>query len=180
MWLVLLYLGAAVAANLSVLYFGPISTPFNAFFLIALDLTTRDGLHERWHGKYLWWKMLGLIAAGGFLSWLVNRDTARIAIASCIAFIAAGIADAVVYQLLFKRSRFVKLNGSNIVSATVDSFLFPTLAFGGFIWWATVGQLFAKIVGGYVWSLVLRKVLWKEEKGRAKLVQETAAGIPDA
>ena len=176
MWLVLLYLGAVVAANLSVTYFGPISTPINAFLLIALDLTTRDGLHERWYGKYLWWKMFGLIAVGGFLSWLMNRDAAQIAIASCIAFIAAGIADAVVYQLLFKRSRLVKLNGSNIVSATVDSFLFPTIAFGGFIWWATVGQFVAKVVGGYIWSLILKKLLWKEDKNRGKSVQETSTG----
>ena len=164
MWLVILYLVAVVAANLSTAHFGPIATPFNAFFLIALDLTTRDGLHERWQGKHLWWRMLLLIVCGGALSWAINGDTLRIAFASCCAFVAAGVADAIVYQVLFERTRFVKVNGSNIVSATVDSFLFPTIAFGGFIWWATMGQLFAKIAGGYLWSLILRKVLWKEKE----------------
>ncbi len=162
MWLAILYLVAAAGANLKALYFGPVATPFNAFVLIALDLTTRDGLHERWQGKHLWVRMFGLIAAGGLLSWVLNRDAAQIALASCTAFTAAGIVDAIVYQLLFKRPRFVKLNSSNIVSATVDSFLFPTLAFGGFIWWATVGQLLAKIAGGYIWALILRKVLWED------------------
>lgn len=164
MWLIILYLIAVVGANLSTAYFGPISTPFNAFVLVALDLTTRDGLHERWQGSRLWLRMFLLIAAGGFLSWLLNNDAGTIAIASCISFIAAGFADAIVYQLLFKHPRFVKLNGSNVVSSTVDSFLFPTIAFGGFIWWATFGQLFAKIVGGYLWSLVLQKLLWKEKE----------------
>lgn len=163
MWLIILYLSAVVAANLSVLYFGPISTPFNAFFLIALDLTTRDGLHERWQGKHLWLKMFMLIATGGLISWFFNREVAQIAIASSVSFFAAGLADAIVYQILFKRSRFVKLNGSNVVSAAVDSFLFPTLAFGGFIWWATLGQLVAKIVGGYLWSLILSKFLWSKK-----------------
>lgn len=163
MWLIILYLLAAVLANLSVLYFGPIATPFNAFFLIALDLTTRDGLHERWQGKNLWLRMFCLIIAGGFISWFFNREVLQIAIASAVSFFIAGLSDTIVYQVLFKKPRFVKLNGSNIVSATVDSFLFPTIAFGGFIWWATVGQLFAKIVGGYVWSLILRKVLWNKE-----------------
>ena len=162
-WLIILYLLAVVLANFSVLYFGPISTPFNAFFLIALDLTTRDGLHERWHGKHLWLKMFMLIAAGGLISWFFNREVAQIAIASSVSFFVAGLADAIVYQILFKRSRFVKLNGSNIVSATVDSFLFPTIAFGGFIWWATLGQLVAKIVGGYLWSLILSKFLWNKK-----------------
>lgn len=177
MWLVLLYLGAVVAANLSVTYFGPISTPINAFFLIALDLTTRDGLHERWHGRHLWLKMFGLIAVGGFLSWLMNRDAAQIAIASCVSFVAAGLTDAVVYQILFERSRVVKLNGSNIVSSAVDSFLFPTLAFGGFIWWATVGQFAAKVAGGYIWSLILKKLLWKEGARDEESIQENSARV---
>lgn len=164
MLLVFLYLVAVALANLSVLHFGPISTPFNAFFLIALDLTTRDGLHERWHGKHLWLKMFALIATGSLISWLFNREVARIAIASAVSFFAAGLADTIVYQVLFKKSRFVKLNGSNVVSSAVDSFLFPTLAFGGFIWWATLGQFVAKVAGGYLWSLVLKKTIWKEKQ----------------
>lgn len=164
MLLVFLYLAAVALANLSVLHFGPISTPFNAFLLIALDLTARDGLHERWHGKHLWLKMFTLIATGGLISWLFNREVAQIAIASAVSFFAAGLADTIVYQVLFKKSRFVKLNGSNVVSSAVDSFLFPTLAFGGFIWWATLGQFVAKVAGGYLWSLVLKKTIWKEKQ----------------
>ena len=46
-------------ANLSVAYFGPVSTPINAFLLIAFDLVSRDSLHERWNHKNLWLKMMG-------------------------------------------------------------------------------------------------------------------------
>lgn len=163
MALVLMYLAAVVLANLSVLYFGPISTPFNAFFLIALDLTSRDALHERWHGRYLWGKMLALITLGGFISWVLNRGVARIAIASFIAFAAAGLADTIVYQLFYSRSKMVKVNYSNVVSSAVDSILFPTIAFGAFIWWAVLGQFVAKVFGGYMWALILKHTLWSNK-----------------
>ena len=74
MWLVLLYLAAIVAANLSVAYFGPASTIVNAFLFIGLDITTRDMLHERWENKNFWLRMGSLIAVGAALSWLLASD----------------------------------------------------------------------------------------------------------
>jgi len=155
MLIVFLYLAAIVLANLSVTYFGPISTPVNAFVLIAFDLVARDRLHEQWHRQHLWPKMFALITTGAIISWLLNRDAQMVAIASFTAFLFSGIADTVTYQLLRKRSKFLKVNGSNIVSATVDSILFPTIAFGTFIPFAVFGQLAAKVLGGYLWSLIL-------------------------
>ncbi|MGE5411289.1 MAG: VUT family protein, partial [Clostridiales bacterium] len=61
---VIAYLIAVVLANMTVYWFGPISTPINAFFLIGLDLTLRDKLHDRWMDDKLWLKMFMLIAAG--------------------------------------------------------------------------------------------------------------------
>ena len=61
---VIVFLIAIVLANLSVAYFGPVSTPFNAFLLIGLDLSLRDHIHEKWHGKKLGLKMLGLVTTG--------------------------------------------------------------------------------------------------------------------
>jgi hypothetical protein len=46
-------------------------------------------------------------------------------------------------------------NGSNLGSALVDSLVFPTLAFGGFNVVTTVLQFCAKLLGGFVWSLLL-------------------------
>lgn len=154
--LIALYLAAIVAANLSVAHFGPASTIVNAFLFIGLDLTTRDALHEQWR-ENRWAKMGLLIAAGSALSWFLNRDAGPIALASFVAFALAGIADAAAYHLLGDRSRMLKVNGSNVVSAAVDSLVFPTLAFGGLMWGIVVGQFLAKVLGGYLWSLVLMR-----------------------
>lgn len=157
MILVALYLVAIVAANLLVAQFGPSISILNAFLFIGLDLTTRDVLHEKWQSN-LWLKMLALIAAGSLLSWFLNRNAGPIALASFVAFAGAGIADTVVYQLLGDKSRLIKINGSNVVSAGVDSLLFPALAFGWSLMWGIVlGQFVAKTVGGFLWSLVISR-----------------------
>jgi len=154
MMLIAVYLGAIVAANLTVAAFGPSVTIVNAFFLIGLDLTTRDELHERWHGKAA--PMLALIATGGLLSWLLNRDAGQIAVASTIAFLAASVVDWSIYAALGDRARWLRVNGSNVGGAAVDSILFPTLAFGGFLPLVTVGQFAAKVIGGAFWYVVLK------------------------
>lgn len=164
MLIVLAYLAANVLANLSVTFFGPISTPINAFLLIAFDLVSRDTLHERWHNKNLKLKMLLLIGAGAILSWLMNRGAGRIATASFVAFLLTGLTDTLVYHLLRNHTKLVKVNGSNLVSAAVDSIAFPTIAFGSFIPWIILGQFAAKVFGGYVWSMILYRGT-KEKKG---------------
>ncbi len=152
------YLAAIVAANLLVAAFGPAVSIINAFLFIGLDITARDGLHETWKGRRLWLKMAALIATGSALSWVLNYNAGQIALASFVAFAGAGVADAVVYQLLGDKSRLVKINGSNVVSAAVDSLLFPAIAFGlPLLWWVVAGQFVAKVAGGFVWSLVLKK-----------------------
>jgi hypothetical protein len=160
MILIILYLSAIVAANLLVAQFGPSIAVINAFLFIGLDLTTRDALHDRWQGRHLWGKMLLLITSGSILSWFLNRDAGQIALASFIAFAGSGVVDTLVYWLLGEKSKMLRVNGSNIVSAGVDSFLFPVLAFGFPILWGIVlGQFIAKVFGGYLWSLILFKWL---------------------
>lgn len=159
---VILYLSAIVLANLTVAAFGPGMTIVNAFLFIGLDLTSRDRLHEAWHGNRLVLKMTALIATGSLLSWLLNRNAGQIAVASFVAFAAAATVDAVVFHLLRGRSRFVRINGSNVPSAAVDSIVFPTLAFGGFLPLVVMGQFLAKTLGGLVWSFVFS---WFETKG---------------
>lgn len=158
MTLIVLYLGAIVAANLTTAAFGPAWSILNAFLFIGLDLTTRDALHDRWHGRDLWRNMALLVGGGSLLSAALNWQAAQIALASCVAFAGAGLADTVVYAALGDRARLVKMNGSNVVSAAVDSVLFPALAFG----WplllpVMVGQFVAKTVGGGLWSLALTR-----------------------
>lgn len=153
--LVIFYLGAIVVANLSVAHFGPISAPIIAFVLIGFDLVSRDALHEKWQGKNLWLKMFLLIGVGGFISWFLNQGAGRVAIASVAAFSLAGIFDTLVYQLLYKHSKLIKINGSNVVSSAIDSLAFPTIAFGAFIPWVVFGQFVAKVFGGYLWSIII-------------------------
>lgn len=155
---VVMYLAAIVLANLSVATWGPAVTVVNAFLFIGLDLTARDRLHEAWHGDGLLWKMALLIAAGALLSWLLNRNAGPIALASFAAFAAAATVDALVYHRLLSYPRWLRINGSNVPSAAVDSVIFPALAFGlPLLWGVMLGQFVAKVAGGLVWSIVLRK-----------------------
>lgn len=156
--LVVLWLVAIVAANLSSTHFGPSASVYNAFLLIGLSLTTRDALHTAWDGEGLKWKMAALIVTGSAISYLINQDAAQIALASCIALAAAESLDALIYHGLRKRDWLVRSNGSNVPSAAVDSLVFPTIAFGGFLPVIVLGQFVAKVGGGFVWSLIIGKV----------------------
>ena len=79
------------------------------------------------------------------------------ATASCAAFLAAGLADAAVYQVLRHRAPLLRMNGSNTAGALVDSLIFPTLAFGGLLPGIVVMQFAAKVAGGAVWAWVLQR-----------------------
>jgi len=152
-----LYLVAIVAANLLTATFGPGISIVNAFVLIALDLVSRDNLHDLWKtGK--WWKLGLLIGTGSLLSWLFNKDAGQIAVAPLVAFAAAGAIDTITYHFLRKYPYLIKCNGSNLFSALTDSIVFPTIAFGGFTLWVTLGQFVAKVAGGFIWSLIWRKL----------------------
>jgi len=152
---VMLYLVAIVLANLSAAHFGAWSLPINAFLFIGLDLTARDRLHDAWKGRGLVWKMAALIASGSLLTVALNRGAGQIALASCIAFALCAATDTVVYTLLGSRAWRVRVNGSNVVSAAVDSVAFPWLAFGAVMPGVMLAQFAAKVAGGWLWSLWL-------------------------
>ena len=154
--MIIIYISALVLANLSVAAFGPWVSPINAFLLIGLDLSLRDKLHERWKDR-LWLRMGTLIAGAGAISFVLNPAAGTIAIASVVAFIASSLADALIYQRLIKQPWWIKANGSNIASAAVDSIVFPTIAFGSLMPAIVLLQFAAKVLGGLLWSLVLRK-----------------------
>jgi len=151
------YVGAITAANLSVAAFGPWVSPINSFLLIGLDLSLRDHLHEKWRGPQLVPRMLALIAAAGAISYLLNPAAGKIALASMVAFTVAAVVDATVYQALIKRGYLTRSNGSNAAGAMADSLIFPTLAFGGFLPHIVALQFAAKVAGGAVWALALRR-----------------------
>jgi uncharacterized PurR-regulated membrane protein YhhQ (DUF165 family) len=151
------YLAAIIAANLLAARYGPAATIPVAFVLIALDLTTRDLLHDAWQHRRLAVKMGALIAAGGLISYALNAGAGRIAVASTVAFTAAATVDALAYTAAHRLPRLARINASNVPSAAVDSALFPTIAFGVFAPLVIAGQFAAKTLGGLVWSLILAR-----------------------
>lgn len=156
---VVMYLAAIIIANLLTAQFGPWMSVVNAFLFIGLDLTARDKLHDAWENRGLVWKMTLLIAAGSILSWFLNRNAGQIAIASFVAFCLAGVADTVTYIVLHDKAKLLRINGSNVVAAAVDSVVFPAVAFGfPLMFGIMIGQFAAKVGGGFIWSLILHGV----------------------
>ena len=156
--LVGLYIAAITAANLLVAEFGPVISPLNAFFLIGLDLSLRDRLHDLWAGRQLWPRMLGMILLAGCVSWVLNPAAGIIAIASAVAFSVAGAVDAATYHLLRRRPYLLRSNGSNAAGALTDSLIFPTIAFGAFLPGVVALQFIAKLTGGALWAWLIRKL----------------------
>lgn len=152
--LIVLYLAAVLAANLIITVFGAGAAPVVAFVFIGLNLATRDRLHDLW-GRNVARSMLLLITVGGLLSYLLNAGAGRIAFASMAAFALSELADALVYHLRRDRHFLNRSNTSNIAGAAVDSLLFPVLAFGGFPLTIILLQFVAKVLGGFMWSLLL-------------------------
>lgn len=150
-----IYLAAIIAANLIITEKGPSWSVYTAFVFIGLDLSCRDRLHDLWRGHLL--RNMGLlIIAGSALSYALNRDAGRIALASCLAFAAAASIDGLIYHLRRRAPWMERANDSNVAGAAVDSLVFPIIAFGTPILWAIVfGQFCAKVAGGYLWSRLL-------------------------
>lgn len=148
-----LFVVAICAANLLVYWLGPWWSPINAFALIGLDLALRDSLHDK-HGL-LGASAIALIA--GLLSYLINPAGGMIALASAASFVLASLADGSVYQALSGKTPMQRMNGSNIAGAAVDSLAFPSIAFGALMPEIVALQFIAKIAGGFIWSLVLRR-----------------------
>lgn len=146
------YAAAMILANLSVAAFGPWVSPINAFVLIGLDLTLRDWLHVRLR----FWQMGALIASTGALTYLLNPAAGQIALASSVAFTAAALVDWGVFMRV-PGSWLKRSNTSNVAGAAVDSLVFPTLAFGALMPQIVLAQFVAKVAGGAVWALLLRR-----------------------
>ena len=132
-------------------------TPYTAFLFIGLDLTAKDRLQDRWTRNGLVWRMALLILTGSVLSWLLNRQAGRIALASFVAFAVSSAVDTVIYALV-DGERWRRVGWSNLGGAVSDSLLFPAVAFG----WPpdptiVYGQAAAKLAGGLFWALILIK-----------------------
>lgn len=150
----IIYIVALIVANLLVATIGPWFSVVNSFVLIGLDLTLRDKLHDKWDGNPI--KIGGLIVVAGVVSYLLNPASGQIAIASVIAFTLSMAADSFVYQKLKDQSWEKRTTGSNLAGAAVDSLAFPTIAFGGLMPEIVAMQFASKIVGGFIWTKLIK------------------------
>jgi uncharacterized PurR-regulated membrane protein YhhQ (DUF165 family) len=146
-----IYIVSMTVANLAVAAFGPSITPLIAFMIIGLDLSLRDWLHVRLKA----WQMGMLILVSGLLTYLLNPASGHIAIASAVAFTAAASVDWAVFARL-PGSWTTRANGSNIAGAMVDSILSPTIAFGVLLPHIIAMQFVGKVLGGFLWSIILK------------------------
>lgn len=151
-----IYIAALVAANLLVAFIGPWFSVVNSFVLIGLDLTLRDKLHDKWDGNPF--KIGALIAIAGAISYLLNPASGQIAIASVVAFCLSMAADSFAYQKLKNQSWEKRTTGSNLAGAAVDSVIFPTIAFGGLMLEIVAMQFVSKVVGGFIWSKIIKEM----------------------
>lgn len=156
LFIVLLYLVVIVIANITVSIWGPSVAVLNAFLLVGFSLTSRDRLHDSWHGDKLKIKMAILIITGSAISFVLGAG--KIAIASMIAFAFSELVDATVYSKMYNKNKLYQVNMSNIASSGVDSVIFPLIAFGfPPLVVIMLLQFLAKIFGGFAWSIVLAK-----------------------
>jgi uncharacterized PurR-regulated membrane protein YhhQ (DUF165 family) len=147
-----IYILALVVANLTVAKFGLAVVYFNAILFIGLDLVLRDWLQARLSRK----QMGALIAVAGAVTYAMNPQAGDIAFASAAAFTLAALADWAVFSRL-RGSWLLRSNASNVAGAAVDSVVFPTIAFHSLMPEVVLGQFAAKVIGGAVWSWLLRK-----------------------
>ncbi len=145
-----IYILSVVAANVTIATFGPAAVLPVGFALIGLTLLSRDVVHE-WSRGRVFIRLGSLIAAGGALSYLVNRDAKTIAAASLLAFASSEAVDALIYQRLISRRYIVKANVSNAVSSVVDSAVFIGVAFGPLLP-LIAAQSAVKAAGGAAWT----------------------------
>lgn len=117
--------------------FGAIVVPADTMWA-GLGFTLRDGLHEALGGR----GVLGAIAAGAGLSWLVASP--RIAVANVLAFTTSELIGSLAYARLRGWSILGAVTGSNLVGLGIDGVLFVPLAFGGFAF--VPGQVLGKTV----------------------------------
>lgn len=180
---VTVFVTVMAAANLSIAAIGPWFLPVTAFFAVGVVLVSRDYLHDIWAtrpGGGFWPRMIGMIAAAAVLSYIVNPDSGRVALASVCALVASSLTETVAFQSLFTRRWMIRSNGSNILGAVADSVTFPLVAFGfGMPGIAALilTQALTKALGGAFWTTVFRFTLDPDRRRaeRAKARQEALA-----
>lgn len=157
-YLITAFVLAIVFANVAVALFGSAALLFTALILIPFDLVLRDVLHDHWQGPQLWIRMVSLIVLGGLVSAITVQAAQKVALASLIAFVLAGIADCAIYGVK-KWPKLARMVGSNLAGATTDSVIFPVVALGVLDWRLSATQAGIKFFGSLIWTIILLPLL---------------------
>lgn len=155
------FVATVVAANAALNHWGIVPIGFGLMapagvYFAGLGFGLRDALHEK--GGH-WW-VLGAIACGALISYVIEDAVtipgglAPIAIASAAAFALSELADFAVYTPLRERAWVGAVVFSNIVGAVIDSALFLWLAFG------SLDHLTGNIVGKVYMVAIALPIVW--------------------
>lgn len=148
------FVALVVAANWMTAKFGMVLGLVTAgTFAAGLTLLVRDWVHET-AGK--WW-VFACIAAGAGLS--VVMSSARLALASGVAFAVSELADFAVYAPLRRRTLAGSMALSNTVGAVVDSLLFLSLAGFGLSGWHTQAAVKVAVTVPFIVGVVVSRAV---------------------
>lgn len=150
----LVFLLCITTANLLATHYGMWITLLSSFFLIGIEMTCRDFLNTRIKKH----QMILVVFVAGLLSYTINMSSINIALASSIAITVSCLLDYYVFNNV-KGSWFKRSNVSNIISATVDSFIFTLIAFGGFYSLLLIGHISLKLLGGLCFTVLVLKFI---------------------
>lgn len=146
-----LYLLAIILSNFSVLWFGRSGIIFASLFLMPFDYAMRCYFHEKWKGNGLVAKIGAITLIGGAITFLINKDTQVIAIASSGSFLVSQMLASLFYRMNIDRGYFLKVNGSDLVAILADSIIFQMIAFGNLDKDIFLAQIILKAIGGLFW-----------------------------
>ena len=147
----ILYVASIIVANLGFVYLPMIPLPFGEMFtpmslLVGFIFVIRDFAQ-----KQIGHKVLGLMAVGISISYLLADPF--VAIASACAFAISEIADWA-YYTASKKSLKERILISSAISTPIDSAVFMLIA-GFFSWYSLLVMIASKMLGAY---LVWRKL----------------------
>lgn len=161
---VISYIGAAVLSNFIVLRYAQYGLIITALFIVPFDFVIRAYFHETWRGWQLFFRLSVLILSASLITFALNHKTMMIAIASFCAFLLAHTSASAFYQLMRKHTYLIKVNGSDIIGAVVDSTVFQLIAFGALSSTISVTQVLLKVLGGFLWYWIIFKKLQLHKK----------------
>lgn len=150
-----LYLLAFILANFLVIWFNQLGLIITALIIIPFDFVMRCSFHEDWKGAELIVKLGSLVIVASLITYLINSEYQNIALGSMLGFMSAQIVSGILYQLLIRRSYFIKVNGSDAIGILIDSIIFQLTAFSVIVPEITISQFLLKIIGGMFWYWII-------------------------